>query len=473
MTKSLLSAGLVALLASVAVAPAAMAQQSPEDVVNAEFPFDKTVLVDGLANPHEIRVGTDGWLWVTERTGKRLIRVNPETGAIVPVYTFDMPDVEEGAQTGVMGFAFHPDFGRGTDQIFVVHTYADAARTDPTRPDAADPYHNLFTKVERLDWSVDTESVIATHDVLTGIPANNDHNSGRLEFGADGMLYLTVGDQGNNQGNNYLRHNEAQTLPTAEQLAAGDHFAYQGKVLRFATDGSIPADNPTIEGVQSHIFTVGHRNAQGLAVGPDGTLYVNEHGPSSDDEINVLVAGGNYGWPHVAGYIDDSHYVYADWSKVTDTSLAFVQPDQGPPDAVPQQAESVWEGGATMQAPLATLFTVDADAEIDFGYFARPTAGPSAIEFYSSDAVPELTGKLLNTTMKHGALYAIDPAATGDDAKFTKYYLGQNRLRDLEVSADGKTIYMVTDQGGGVLGADGQGTDQLEDRGAILVYTAR
>jgi hypothetical protein len=75
--------------------------------------------------------------------------------------------------------------------------------------------------------------------------------------------------------------------------------------------------------------------------------------------------------------------------------------------------------------------------------------------------------------MKHGAIYAIDPAATGDDAKFTKYYLGQNRLRDLEIADGGKTIYVVTDSAGGVLNAAGEGVGELENPGAILVYTAK
>src|SRR5690606_30649774 len=137
------------------------------------------------------------------------------------------------------------------------------------------------------------------------------------------------------------------------------------------------------------------------------------------------------------------------------------------------EKESDWAGGADMKLPLATLFTVAADEEINFGYFERPTVGPSSIDFYVSDAVPELSGTLLSTALKHGAIYAIDPVATGDDAKFTKYYLGQNRLRDLEIAGGGKTIYLVTDSAGGVHNAAGEGASELENPGAILVYTAK
>lgn len=473
--KTRLTAGLAVITASLLVSTSGFAQQSPDDVVEAAFPFEKSVLVEGLQAPHEVTIGSDGQLWVTERIGKRLIRVDTETGATKTAFEFDIPDVQEAAQTGVMGFAFHPQFGNGTDQIFVVHTYEDADRTDPTRPEASDPYHRLFQKVVRLDWDAGSETVTGVTDVLTGIPANNDHNSGRLVFGHDGMLYLTVGDQGHNQLVNYTRPIEAQRLPTAEELAAGDHFAYQGKVLRMGVDGSIPSDNPTFDGVKSHVFTLGHRNAQGIAVGPDGTLYANEHGPSSDDEINVLVSAGNYGWPNVAGLVDDSHYSLGNWSaaSVDPTSLTFNQPEEGFPAEVPEVKESEWEGSAAMKTPLATLFTVAPDDEYDFSYFARPTVGPSSIQYYESDAVPELSGRLLSTAMKHGAIYTIDPKASGDDATFTKYYLGPNRLRDLDISADGRTIYIVTDSAGGVLDASGQPASELANPGAILVYTAK
>ena len=75
-----------------------------------------------------------------------------------------------------------------------------------------------------------------------------------------------------------------------------------GKVLRLNLDGSIPKDNPSFNGVVSHIYTLGHRNPQGLAFAPNGKLLQSEQGPNSDDEINLVLKGGNYGWPNVAGY---------------------------------------------------------------------------------------------------------------------------------------------------------------------------
>lgn len=443
-------------------------------MASAEFPFEKAVLAQGLGNPFEVRVGPDGWLWVTERTAGRLVRVNPENGSLQSAFEFQLPVLTSGAQTGVMGFAFHPQFGSGSDQVFVYITYEDETRTDPTRPDEADPYHDIFNKVVRLDYDEATGRLSNPTDVLTGIPANNDHNSGRMEIGPDGMIYLTAGDMGHNQLVNWCRPIEAQTLPTAEQLAAEDYFAYQGKVLRMNLDGSIPEDNPEIEGVRSHIFSYGHRNPQGIDFGPDGTLYANEHGPDSDDEINVIQAGGNYGWPHVAGQQDDNFYLYARWSEASEpcAELEWRGPSKGAPDSVPQQAESEWQVPGNYVAPIATMFTVTEAIPgcEDFGYFCRPSIGPSSIAWYEGE-VADLNGRLLSTALKHGSIYAFDPAA-GEGAGFTRYYLGMNRLRDIEVAEGGRTIYILTDSQGGVQTAEGEGAAGLENAGAILVYTA-
>src|SRR3954469_18817856 len=86
-------------------------------------------------------------------------------------------------------------------------------------------------------------------------------------------------------------------------------------------DGSIPSDNPVIAGVRSHVYSYGHRNPQGLVFGPDGKLYESEHGPNTDDEINLIRAGGNYGWPYVAGYRDDQSYAFGELVGVKGRSV--------------------------------------------------------------------------------------------------------------------------------------------------------
>jgi len=461
-----------------AIVPAA-AQQSPEDVTVAEFPFERAVLVEGLGNPFQIRLGPDGWLWVTERTAGRITRVNLEDGSTQTAYEFDIPEVFDVAevidgQAGVMGFAFHPDFGNGTDQVFVYHTYHDNERTDPTQEDEAAAFHRLFNKVVRFDYDAATGMLSNPTDLLTGIPSSNDHNSGRMQVGPDGLIYLTVGDQGHNQLINWCRPIESQTLPTEEQLAAEDHYAYQGKVLRMTLDGGIPEANPEIDGVQSHIFSYGHRNAQGLVFASDGTLYSNEHGPDTDDEINIIEAGGNYGWPHVVGLQDDNFYHYSRWAEAPEPceGLEWNNPSLGSPEMLPQEEESEWDLPENYVGPIATMFTVSEPVPgcEDFGYLCRPSIGPSSIAIYEADAVPDLSGRLLSTTLKHGSIYSFDPAAEEDG--FTRYYLGANRLRDIEITEDGRTIYISTDSHGGVIDPDGTFEDTPENPGAVLVYTA-
>ena len=134
-------------------------------------------------------------------------------------------------------------------------------------------------------------------------------------------------------------------------------------------DGSVPSDNPSLDGVVSHVFTYGHRNPQGL-VFVDGTLYSSEQGPSSDDEINILVSGGNYGWPHVAGFQDDNAYRYANYSAAS--NCADLKFDANViPNGVPVQKESEWNAPGNFHPPAKTFYTLPAGYNHSYGRHPR------------------------------------------------------------------------------------------------------
>jgi PQQ-dependent dehydrogenase (s-GDH family) len=259
-------------------------------------PFAFRVVTTGLLNPWEITWGPDQNLWVTERTGKKVTRVNPADGTKTTAVTIDEVFQNHG-QDGLLGMALHPGLLRntGNDYVYVAYTY-DA---DPG------PTMNRRGKIRRYTYDAAAKVLQNPLDLITNLPAGTDHVAMRLVFGPDQKLYLSVGDQGANWLQNYCNLNRSQELPTTAEITARDYTKYQGKMLRLNLDGAIPADNPIIGGVRSHIYTYGHRNPQGVAFSSGGRLYSSEHGPDTDDEFNLIEAGKNYGWPFVAEYNDD------------------------------------------------------------------------------------------------------------------------------------------------------------------------
>jgi PQQ-dependent dehydrogenase (s-GDH family) len=190
----------------------------------AREPFTMRVVARGLANPFQIVWGSDDHLWVTERTAGRITRVRPADGAQTVAITIDGILRDEDGN-GLLGMALDPGLRRGTgnDFVYVVHTY-DA---DPS-PQTLD----RRTKVLRLTYDSQTHTLGSPRDVPTKLPAGNDHQGGRVVFGPDRKLYVTIGDQGANQLANFCNPNHAQHLPTAAQVQARDWSMYEGKILR-------------------------------------------------------------------------------------------------------------------------------------------------------------------------------------------------------------------------------------------------
>ena len=437
--------------------------------------------MSGLANPWEVTWGPDGKLWVTERSGKRITRVDPATGQrtfATTIYEVSAP----GGQDGLLGMALHPELlkGTGQDYVYVAYTYVDEKLPpDPNVSDAKNPYRFLYTKVVRLTYSAADEKLSNPVDVITGLPAGNDHVAGRLKYGPDGKLYLTLGDQGHNQLGNSCFPVESQRLPTRKEIDAKDYSAYVGKSLRLNLDGTIPADNPRLDGVVSHVYTYGHRNPQGIDFGPDGTLYSSEQGPKTDDEVNILKAGSNYGWPNVAGLKDNKAFEYARWAEATTPCSQLKFSDLAIHPSVPREPESAFT--KPLVEPLATLFTVPNEHNFHdpackgIDYICWPTVAVSSIEHYASgpNGIPGWDRVLLVTALKRGSLYVVPLNASGQAAAglISRYFQSENRYRDTAVSPDRKTIYIATDSGGLVEARGGGVSRRMQDPGAILAFT--
>ncbi|MGQ0534769.1 MAG: PQQ-dependent sugar dehydrogenase [Methanobacteriota archaeon] len=220
------------------------------------FPAVDSVAI-GLDTPWDLAFSSDGRIFVTERPGR--IRVVDATGTLLadPWATIDVAEVSE---SGLMGIALHPDFPE-TPSVYAYYTYGVSGET---------PLLNRLVRfTEQGGRGVRPETL------LDGVPGAPIHDGGRIRFGPDGLLYVTAGDAAN---------------PANSQNDA----VFAGKVLRVTPDGDAAPGNPT---PGSPVFTKGHRNPQGLCFTPDGRLYSVEHGPDTDDELNLLVAGANYGWP--------------------------------------------------------------------------------------------------------------------------------------------------------------------------------
>ena len=236
--------------------------------------------VTGLEAPWSLVFLPDGRALVSERPGRiRLIRggrLEAEPYATLNAAEGDEGDLVAGAldllvggEGGVLGMAIHPGFP-DPPFVYVMQTYV-----------GEEGVRNRILRLRDHDDRGRIEDVI-----LDGMPGWVFHNGGRIGFGPDGMLYITTGE-------------------TFEGRLAQDLDSLGGKILRVTPNGEAPADNPF---PGSPVFSFGHRNPQGLAWHPEsGALFVSEHGPSGEfglwahDEINVIVAGGNYGWPGVVG----------------------------------------------------------------------------------------------------------------------------------------------------------------------------
>jgi glucose/arabinose dehydrogenase len=239
--------------------------------------YRATTVVEGLRIPWELRFLPDGRLLITEREG-RVVMADVGSGAVTEVGRIEVRARGEG---GLMGLALDPDFPR-TPDIYVSFTHAQEGDT-----------RNRVSRFTLSGLDTAAPSLGSETVLLDGIPAGSNHNGSRVAFGPDGYLWVTTGDSGDGD-------------------LAQEMNSLAGKVLRMTREGEPAPDNPYLDESYpfSLIYTLGHRNPQGLAFHPDtGVAYVTEHGPNDNDEVNRLQAGGNYGWPDLRGVAGEQGFV--------------------------------------------------------------------------------------------------------------------------------------------------------------------
>lgn len=258
-------------------------------------------VVDGLQEPVSlVFLSNTQWLVAERRTGRiRWIengRLRAEPFATVPV-----PASAGYNEYGLLGLAVDPEYATNR-YVYVFHTVGADGRATGQRI---------------VRFTVQNGRGVDMTTIVDGLPAGAAccHNGGRILFGQDGKLYVTLGD-------------------TQRQDQAQDYQSVAGKVLRYNPDGSVPADNPfekpqtgstrdlddgteaPLSGQKTPVFALGFRNPFGLAMDPEsGEMYVTDNGPDRGDEVNHLVAGDNYGWPVVTGSADDPRFHAPLWSS--------------------------------------------------------------------------------------------------------------------------------------------------------------
>jgi glucose/arabinose dehydrogenase len=346
--------------------------QPPNVEVNTE------VVATGLDTVWELVWAPDGFIWMTERAG-RVSRVNPQSGTVTVVGQLAVSEIGEG---GLMGLALHPDFP-SQPWVYLAHTYNGPS--------------GVRNRVVRARYD---GSTLGTPEVLLNdIPGSSIHNGARLVIGPDRLLYVTTGDASD---------------PSNSQNRDG----LAGKILRLTLDGQPAPGNP----FNSRTWSFGHRNPQGMVFAPDGALYITEHGPSDNDEVNRIEAGRNYGWPAVHGRCDG---------------------DIG-------SAETAFCSANAVAEPLA-MWT--------------PTIAPAGLAYYNATLIPGFRGSLLFATLKDATLYRLALSADGRSVQSTETLFVREfgRLRAVLVAPDG-TIYLGTSN------RDGRGTPMPTDDRIIRVH---
>ena len=420
--------------------------------------FQMRSVVCGLSQPWEITYGPDNHLWVTEAKSYQVNRIDPTDGTIHLLADLSgrknfSSNANPFPQGGLMGLALHPELLTGKPFVYLAYVY----RFDSC---VADNFGCFFrTKVVRYTYDIAGDSLKGELVLTDTLRGSNDHNGGRLKIGPVGntvYLFYSIGDMGAGQFMNKERTHNGQNPNVNE-----------GKILRFnlepdgdpvAADRWIPNDNPFNDAAGNNaVWSLGHRNPQGLVFGPTGILYETEHGPYSDDELNVILPQRNYGFPLVVGFADGN---YNGSAVGTGSTVPLIVSEQANAAAIgPLYKDPLKTFFPASQATISTIYNNEKNATPPFpNYFLSwPSAAVSGMDYYNSDAIPGWKNSLLIGTLKLGRVFRLKLSADGQSVvgDTISYFNGLGRFRDLAISPDGKKIYAAMDTMGPLQGPPG------------------
>ncbi|MCB0915844.1 MAG: PQQ-dependent sugar dehydrogenase [Actinobacteria bacterium] len=256
------------------------------------------MVASDLAAPWSVAFLPDGSALVTQRDEATVVQVDSDSPT--PRKVGAVPGVDDTGEGGLMGMAVSP---AAPDQVYLYWSTAEDNR------------------IGVADWN--GESLSEPRVIFSGIPHAAIHDGGRILFGPDGMLYVGTGDAG-------------------EGSLAQDAASLGGKILRLTPTGTVPADNPL---PSSPVYSLGHRNVQGLAFDPQGRLWASEFGAGDVDELNLIRPGGNYGWPMFEGPADEPGYSdpAASWSPTSIASPSGMAISAGSAWVAALRGESLWQ----------------------------------------------------------------------------------------------------------------------------------
>jgi glucose/arabinose dehydrogenase len=337
-------------------------------------PYQGVAIATGLSSPWGIKSLPDGRLLITEKTGTMRIAT---TAGVLSTPITGIPAVNASGQGGLLGLTIDPDF---TTNRMIYWVYAEATTGGNN------------TAVAKGKLAADEKTIEGATVIYRAKPANasNLHYGGRILFDKSGFLVVSTGER-----------SVLETRPLAQSVSSG-----LGKVVRLTKEGQPASGNPTFTGtgVLPELYTIGHRNPQGLALNPNtGEIWLSEHGPRGGDEINRLKAGTNYGWPTITYGIEYSG------EKVG----AGIQQQDG------------------LEQPV---------------YYWDPVVSPSGMTFYTGNRVPEWQNNLFIGALSgmHIVRLAIkDNKVIGEERLLASE---NQRFRDVTQGNDG-ALYAVTDAG--------------------------